>query len=266
MRARFTLVAGLVAMLMSGASVRADELSIVGTGDGMEMLTALASVFAADHAETRVLVPPSIGSGGAIAAVGADRAVLGRIARPLSEAERELALRALPIVRIPSAVFVHPSAGVSGLSAAQVADIYAGKVENWRELGGRDLKIKIVRRDDADSTLAVLRATMPGWRDLVLTTRSKVAVTTQEAVETVKRVEGAIGFGPYSTLLEPEAAVLRIDGQRPTDPGYPSAVTLALLYKDATVTPDARAFMAFARSQRARNVLATLGGVAAAVD
>src|SRR3954471_17932305 len=134
MRARFTLVAGLIATLMSGASVRAAELSIVGTGDGMEMLTALASVFAADHAETRVLVPPSIGSGGAIAAVGADRAVLGRIARPLSDAERGETLRDLPVVRIPSAVFVHPSAGVTALSAAQVADIYAGRLDNWRDL------------------------------------------------------------------------------------------------------------------------------------
>ena len=130
MRARTRFAVGLVAAALSGLPVRADELPIVGTGNGMEMLSALASVFTADHAETRVLVPPSIGSGGAIAAVGADRAVLGRIARPLSDAERGEALRDLPVVRIPSAVFVHPSAGVTALSAAQVADIYAGRVDN----------------------------------------------------------------------------------------------------------------------------------------
>lgn len=266
MFARSTFAAGLLAALIPSLPVCAGELSIVGTGDGIDMLSALGAVFTADHADTRVSVPPSIGSGGAIAAVGADRAVLGRIARPLSEAEQTQALRALPIVKIPAAVFVHPSAGITGLTAGQVADIYAGKVQNWRELGGRDLKVKIVRRDDADSTLSVLRATMPGWRDLAITAKSKVALTTQDAVDTVKRIEGAIGFGPYSSSLEPEAVVLSIDGKRPADHDYPSAVTLALLYKDATVTSDAKAFLIFAQSQKAQNVLASLGGVAVVTD
>src|SRR3954464_3036907 len=136
MRARTRFAVGLVAAALSGLPVRADELPIVGTGDGMEMLSALASVFTADHAETRVLVPPSIGSGGAIAAVGADRAVLGRIARPLSDAERAQGLIERPIMRIPSAVYVHRSAGVSALTAEQLAGIYAGAIENWKDVGG----------------------------------------------------------------------------------------------------------------------------------
>ncbi|MBP0651644.1 substrate-binding domain-containing protein, partial [Mycobacterium tuberculosis] len=84
----------------------------------------------------RTTIPPSIGSGGGIAAVASDRAVLARVARPLSEAERAQGLTAVPIVRIPSAIFAHPSAGVTALTAAQLTGIFAGTTTAWTDVGG----------------------------------------------------------------------------------------------------------------------------------
>jgi phosphate transport system substrate-binding protein len=239
----------------------AGGFAVVGTGDGMEMLHAVSVVFSSERPDLTVSVPPSIGSGGAVAAVGADRNVLGRVARPLKDAEREQGLDTTPIVRIPSAFFVHPSAGVRALTTQQLTDIYAGKIENWQELGGADLKIKIVRREEADSTLGELRATMPGWKDLAITSRSKMAMTTQEAIESVRTVEGAIGFGPYSTALEQGTTIVAVDGMHPTDPRYYSAVTLALLHKPSTLTPDAKTFVEFTRSEKAHNLFRQMGGV-----
>jgi phosphate transport system substrate-binding protein len=251
----------VAAALLSCSPSFADGLAIVGTGDGMEMLKAVSVVFSAERPDLPVSVPPSIGSGGAVAAVGADKNVLGRVARPLKDAEREQGLETTPIVRIPSAFFVHPSAGVGGLTAHQLAGIYAGHIESWKELGGADLKIKIVRREDADSTLGELRASMPGWKDLAITSRSKMAMTTQEAIETVQAVEGAIGFAPYSTALEASTTVLRVDARHPTEPSYYSAVTLALLHKQSTLTPDAKSFVEFARSEKAQTLFLRMGGV-----
>src|SRR3712207_5531095 len=99
----------LTAALLSCSPGFADGLAIVGTGDGMEMLHAVSVVFSTEQPDVLVSVPPSIGSGGAVAAVGADRNVLGRVARPLKDSEKEQGLEATPIVRIPSAFFVHPS-------------------------------------------------------------------------------------------------------------------------------------------------------------
>ena len=86
-----------------------------------------------------------------------------------------------------------------------------------RECGGADIKVKLVRREEADSTLQVLRATLDGWSELKLTSRSKMALTTQEAVETVRGVAGTIGFGPYSRPLDADTNVLKINGRAPTD-------------------------------------------------
>ena len=239
----------------------ADELRVVGTGDGIEIMNALAVAYNGDHPQTVVAIPPSIGSGGGLAAVGADKEILARVARPLKDSEIAIGLAATNIFELRSAFFAHRSAGIAALTAQQVADVYAGKILNWRDVGGADLRIRVVRREEADSTLSVLRQTMPGWKDLTITEKSKTALTTQDCVNTVREVEGAIGFGPYTKALDADLAVIRIDGKVPTAPGYPSAVIVSLVFKQSTVTPDAKAFIAYAKSEAARVLLERMGAV-----
>jgi phosphate transport system substrate-binding protein len=260
MRKRLWLFTVLTASLCCHAAMPS-ELVVVGTGDGMEMLQTVAAAYSAEAPDTTVIVPPSIGSGGAVAAVGAERNNLGRIARPLSDKERAQGLIDAPIMQIPAAIYVHRSAGVTGLTTEQLAGIYSGAIQNWNEVGGNNIRIKVVRREEADSTLSVLRSSMPGWKNLNLTHRSKLAMTTQEAVETVKDVEGTIGFGPYSRSLEAATTVLRINGKHPLDNGYPSVVTLALLYKEGALAPEAQAFLQYVRSPKAHRLMSDWGGV-----
>ena len=255
---RLLLAAPIAVMSLTA---HAGDLSVVGTGDGIDLLRALGAAYTADHPDTNVIVPPSIGSGGGIAAVGSNKEVLARAARPLSDSEKEAGLVATPVFRLPSAFFVHRSAGVTSLTSAQLADVYSGKITNWRDVGGQDIRIKVVRREDADSTLQVLRQSMPGWKDLTITEKSKTAVTTQDCIDTVKEVQGAIGFGPFTKALEMELSVLKIDGHYPTERNYPSAVTLSFVHKDSTVTPDAKEFIAYAKAGKAKTVLTSMGGV-----
>ena len=102
---------------------------------------------------------------------------------------------------------------------------------------------------------------MPGWKDLAITDHSKTAVTTQDAVQTVMQVEGAIGFAPYSTSLASDVAILDVDGDGPTDPGYPSATLLQFAYIDGSDTPEMTEFIDFVRSERGRRLLEAFGAV-----
>jgi phosphate transport system substrate-binding protein len=253
-----TLALVLLAAPASGAVA---TLQIVGTGDGVDLLRALGHDFESNTKSIRVEVPPSIGSGGGIAAVGAGKSVLGRVARKLTSTEIASGIVYKPIARLPSAFFVHPGVGVNSITSNQLRNIYTGQITNWSQVGGADLRIRVVRRENTDSTLTVLRQMMPGWKDLAITEKSKTATTTQEAIETVRDVVGAIGFGPYSANLEPDVSVLKIDSHHPLDPAYPSSVELALIYKNSTVTPEARAFVDYAYSPKARNVISRLGSV-----
>ena len=256
-------LAVIIALASLQSFAEAKELSVVGTGDGIELLRALSAAYSADNPDTTIMVPPSIGSGGGFAAVGGDKEVLARVARPLTDSERALGLVATPMFLLPSAFFVHRGANVTNVSARHLVDIYAGRIVNWSEVGGANMRIKVVRREEADSTLTVLRQSMPGWKDLAITEKSKSAVTTQDGINTVKDVEGAIGFGPYTKALEMELVVLRVDGKYPTDLDYPSAVTVSLVHKQATVTPDAAKFIAYVKTAKAKTLLSSMGGVPA---
>lgn len=259
-----TVIASLAittSVITSPVVANPDELSIVGTGDGIDVLRALGTAFMAENKSIWVDVPQSIGSGGGIAAVGSGKAVLGRVARVLTDAEAAAGVKYEPFAKLLSAIYVHPSTGVTSLTTEQLADVYAGRVTNWNQVGGADLRIRVVRREDGDSTLVILRATMPRWSDLVITEKSKTAITTQDAIETVRDVPGAIGFGPFTRGLEASTVVLTIDGRHPLDPGYPSSVILALIYKDTTITPAARAFIAFLGSEKARGVIVQFGSI-----
>lgn len=243
------------------APIKASELVVVGTGDGVEMLQAIAKRFRDVEPDIEVKIPPSIGSGGGIAAVGSGSAKLARVARVLTDAERSRGLIYVPVAKIASTFFVHPGAGVTQLSTEQVTAIYAGRIANWKDVGGADQRIRVVRREEADSTLIILRATMPGWRELEITERSKTATSTQEAVETVRLTEGAIGFGPYSRLLDIGTSVLKVDGLSPSDPRYPSSGEVAYVYKQDALTPEAEKFIAFSRGYDANSVIRDFGAV-----
>lgn len=261
--AKLVCFAVLLCLTPASAFAETGKLEIVGTGDGIDLLRALGTAFALQNKSVQIDVPPSIGSGGGIAAVGSGKAVLGRVARKLSDSEKASGIAYEPFARLPSAFFVHPSAGVTSLTTAQLTAIYSGRISNWKDVGGNDLRIRVVRREDTDSTLVVLRQSMPGWKDLVITENSKTATTTQENTETVREVQGTIGFGPFSKSLEQGVTILKIDGRHPTDAAYPSSVELALIFTEKTVTPDARAFVKFVKTTKAHDVMASLGSIPA---
>lgn len=259
-----SMVRGVCAFSMLTCAIGAagaDELIVPGTGDGLEMLRDVGAAFTENNPTIKVIFPPSIGSGGGKIAVAQDRALLGRIAVPLTAADEAVGMVAVPIVRVPTVFFTHPSVRVVKLTARQISDIFSGKVRTWSEVGGPDVRIRVVRREDADSTLQVLRATIPEWKNLVFTDRSKTAVTTQEALETVSQFEGAIGFGPYSPSIEQQFNVLKLDDKHPTSMDYPSFTTIRLIFKREHLTPDADSFLRFATSNEANHIFLKYGGI-----
>lgn len=52
-------------------------------------------------------------------------------------------------------VIVHPRNRVKALSKAQIADIFAGKISTWKEVGGENRKINLYTRDEASGTREV---------------------------------------------------------------------------------------------------------------
>ncbi|QTA83579.1 Phosphate-binding protein [Desulfonema limicola] len=50
---------------------------------------------------------------------------------------------------------VHPDNNLTNLTIGQLKDIYMGKIKNWKEIGGPDLKIVVISRDTSSGTYEV---------------------------------------------------------------------------------------------------------------
>ena len=77
----------------------------------------------------------------------------------------------------------------------------------------------------------------------------------------MQTVEGAIGFGPYSLDLDKRVTVLSLDGHKPTASEYPSAVTLSLIHREATITESAAAFLDYMFTQKAQELVRENGAI-----
>lgn len=57
---------------------------------------------------------------------------------------------------------VHPGVGIPDLSVQQIRDIYAGRVSNWKSIGGPDLPVRVVNRMLGSGTRESFRARLLG--------------------------------------------------------------------------------------------------------
>lgn len=165
------------------------------------------------------------------------------------------------MIKVPTVFAVNKSVNVQNLSSQQVCDIYSGKITNWSQVGGNNARIKVVRREDGDSSLGALMKSFPGFINITLTNRSKTAFSTPENFSILQNTAGTIGFGPYDVAKASNVKILSIDGKGPTDVGYPTSVTLAFVYKGENKTGNIKKFIDFATSAAARDALQKSGGV-----
>jgi phosphate transport system substrate-binding protein len=252
------VAAALLLVANVGAGM-AKDIPVVGTGDGMDVLKRVSAAYNAAHPGHVFKIPASIGSGGAIAAVGANREVIGRVARPLTANEESNGIRYTPVFYVASAFFVHRDIPVRNLTAAQLRAIFSGEITSWKDVGGPDQRIRVVRREDADSSVAIFRAVIPEFRDIKFLDRSKLAMTTQEAIDSVRDNPGAIGFGSYSAEVAKMLGVVAVNGVQPEEAAYPAKATVALIFKPDRVDDEIRRFIAYFASETAKRIITEAG-------
>lgn len=96
------------------------------------------------------------GSGAGVKQVGEGLVAIGNTGRPLKEKEvAQYGLETFPFAIDGVAVVVNPANTVSELTRAQAADIYAGKITDWAEVGGKPGKINVFGREDGSGTREV---------------------------------------------------------------------------------------------------------------
>jgi len=246
---------GIIFSVAALSPARSESIDIVGTGDGVIILKSIAKAFEQKIPGDSFNVPESIGSSGGIKAVGNDKNQIGRVARKIKDKEKPFGLTYFPIAKFPVVFFVNKSVTVTNATSQQINDIYSGKITNWNALGGGDGKIRVVRREDGDSSLKNLIKNFPGFKDVTITKHSKTATMTQENFDIVSSKTGTIGFGPYADALRANVSILMIDNKNPTDSDYPNFSVLALIFKEDNRKGIVNAILDFAVSKEGKKAI-----------
>ena len=135
------------------------EAYIQNTGSDtiVNLALAWAEKYQTLHPEVRVSVSGG-GTGTGIAALINETVDIANASRQIKEEEIEQANennvdpREFIIAGDAIAVIVNPSNPVSELTLQQISDIYSGKINNWREIGGEDRPIVRVSRETNSGT------------------------------------------------------------------------------------------------------------------
>ncbi len=265
--ARLALAGLFVASGMAARAAPADEfVRISGTGSGTGGMQLLADAYMKANPGAHVEVVKAMGSSGGINAVIDGRLELAVSNRAPNAAETaRAALTIAEYARTPFIVAVHRDLGITALSSAQLAALYAEGPATFPN--GKRAR-PVLRLSDATDT-QLLQSFSPEVAravDAVSTRRGMLnANTDTEAADLVEKTAGAFAVSTLA-LVESEKRPLvgvAIDGKVPSvanlaNGSYPYYKALFLITGPAA-TPATQAFAAYVRSAAGRELLTAAG-------
>ncbi|MCA1961685.1 MAG: phosphate ABC transporter substrate-binding protein [Desulfomonile sp.] len=130
-------------------------LDIAGGTAHIPVMKDAAEKIMAKNPKIRITIAGG-GSGVGVQKVGEGLVHIGNTGRPLTAAEIEkYGLKSFAFAIDGVAVAVNPKNSVNALTSDQVKDIFAGKITNWKDVGGADAPIHLFTRDEASGTREV---------------------------------------------------------------------------------------------------------------
>jgi len=175
------------------------------------------------------------GSGTGIAALANNTVDIANASRPIKQEEIDLIKKngEVPIeyvvARDAIAVIVNPNNPIEALTLQQISDIYSGKYNNWRELGGEDRPIVRLSRETNSGTHVyfleeVLR--LGNSEDETLFSPDTLLLPSSEGITAeVRDNPNAIGYDGLGYVV-PEVKVIAVAASPDSEYVLPSASTV----------------------------------------
>ena len=208
----YLLAAGMLLPCAGCQRSRRGGVSVLGSTSVQPFAEMLAEDFDGRFTQYHVEVQ---GGGSTFGLQAAEDGIadIGTCSRELKESE---AARFLPPVVIAwdgLAIIVPHSNPIGGLTRQQAQDLFSGKITNWKEVGGADLPVRPITREEGSGTREAFVNLVMGKARI-----SRKALT-QESNGAVKELvvhdPCAVGYMSLG-LVRGEAKILAIDGVMPS--------------------------------------------------
>ena len=203
------------------------------------------------------------GSGSGIKAVQEGRCDIGLSSRALKAEEKEAGLKETVLAYDGIAIIVNPENPVSDLTLEQIAEIYTGRITNWKDLGGNDAEIVLIGREAGSGT-------RDGFESIVDVKDSckyaQELTATGAVISAVEANPLAIGYASLSAVGD-TVAMVTVEGVECSedtvkDGSYEVQRPFVFVTnKSVTLSEQAQAFVDFATSKDAADLIRTAGAV-----
>lgn len=131
---------------------------------------------------------------------------IGMSSRDLKQEEIDSGIEQLVIAYDGIVVVTHPSNPVQNLTMEQVKAIFTGEVTNWKEVGGKDMEIVVVSREDGSGSRDAFQEIV-GYESGQLIRNAIVASGNGNIKTTVAMNKHAIGFISFEYIDESVSAM-----------------------------------------------------------
>jgi len=216
----FGLVSAVALGWQLGVTSAAEKIAVGGSGSPIPLTRELAKAFLAKHPADEIeVLPSSIGEAGGIAALKDGRIQVGIIARGPDPGEGTPDMRFRLYAKVPAVVAVNGSVpGVQSLTEQQILDVYAGRITNWKDLGGPDARIQVLTRNEADMNKRAWRMHLKGFKQFKETKDALMLNKAHEMVQALLNQPHSIGFTDSIGVLEGKGRLraLAVNGIAPT--------------------------------------------------
>ena len=163
------------------------------------------------------------------------------------------------------ATVVNPKVKADNLTKAQLLDIFTGKVINWKEVGGDDVKIVIINRPTSSGTRATFKKYGLDGKDeaagKALTGDSSGAV-----LKAVADTEGAISYLALAYLKDASVKALKLDSVEATAGNITSGKypiwSYEHMYTKGAAKGIEKAFIEYIISDESKALIQKLGYIA----
>lgn len=164
------------------------------------------------------------------------------------------------------AVIVHPSNKVTNLTREQLEGIFTGKITNWKEVGGIDLKIIPYSRETSSGTYEFFKESVLQNKNYMNGIMSMPA--TGAIIQSISQTKGAIGYVGLAYLnKEVKAIHVSYDGGKTfvepsvvnaKNESYPIVRPLYYYYV-ASSENKVKPFMDYVLSDKGQKIVAEIG-------
>ena len=252
---------------LAGVAVAKENIIVNGSTTVLPISQATAEAYMKKNPDVTLSISGG-GSGNGIKALIDKTTQIANSSRPMKKEEEQLAAskgvkpvsHTVAIDALPP--IVHPTNPVNDLTLEQLSLIYQGKITNWKELGGKDMKIIVISRDTSSGTYE-------SWQEKILhkekvTPRAQLQASSGAVVQAVSKNRYAIGYVGIGYLNKSVKAVtvngIEASAKNALEGKYPIARPL-YMFTNGKPTGAVADYFKFVLSAEGQNIVKKQGFV-----